>query len=117
MVKVIRGGTQQLVENVDVVVGDLLMLDTGDKIIADGVLIETFGLVIDEASLTGESDPIKKTLDEDPWCRCGSARLALGARGAASSRWAVWPCAAARHAPGGVQSSWRRAPPPLGRRG
>jgi Ca2+-transporting ATPase len=62
----------RLVKNTDVVVGDLLLLDTGDKLIADGVLVETHGLVVDEASLTGESDPIKKTLDEDPWCRSGT---------------------------------------------
>ncbi len=69
MVKVTRAGHMQLVENTEVVVGDLLMLDTGDKIIADGILVETFGLVINEAALTGESDPIKKKLEEDPWCR------------------------------------------------
>ncbi len=83
MVKVIRGGQQMLVENVDVVCGDLLMLDTGDKIIADGILIETFGLVIDEASLTGESDPIKKNLEEDPWCRCAAP---AGGAGSAAQR-------------------------------
>lgn len=62
----------RLVKNTEVVVGDLLLLDTGDKLIADGVLVETHGLVVDEASLTGESDPIKKNLDEDPWCRSGT---------------------------------------------
>jgi P-type Ca2+ transporter type 2C len=71
-VKVIRGGDMRLVKNYEVVVGDLLLLDTGDKLIADGVLAETHGLVVDEASLTGESEPIKKTLDEDPWCRSGT---------------------------------------------
>ena len=44
----------------EVVVGDLLFLDAGDKVIADGVVVASQGLVIDEASLTGESDPIKK---------------------------------------------------------
>jgi hypothetical protein len=43
----------------------------GDKIIADGLVLESHGLVIDEASLTGESDPIKKN-EEDPWCRSGT---------------------------------------------
>ena len=38
---------------------------------ADGVVIESHGLIIDEASLTGEADPIKKTL-EDPWVRSGT---------------------------------------------
>lgn len=70
-VKVIRGGNTLLVKNSDVVVGDLLLLDTGDKIIADGVVVQSFGLVVDEASLTGESDPIKKN-EDDPWCRSGT---------------------------------------------
>lgn len=38
---------------------------------ADGIVIESHGLIIDEASLTGEADPIKKTL-EDPWVRSGT---------------------------------------------
>lgn len=70
-VRVWRNGEPMLVENTELVVGDVYLLDTGDKVAADGVLIETQGLVIDEASLTGESDPIKKT-DEDPWVRSGT---------------------------------------------
>lgn len=67
-----RNGATCLVKNHEIVCGDILILDTGDKLIADGVLVETHGLVIDEASLTGESDPIKKNLDHDPWCRSGT---------------------------------------------
>ena len=77
MVKVIRDGKEQLVPNTDIVVGDVMVLDTGDKVIADGVEIEGHNLVIDEASLTGESDPIKKQPDGDFWCRSGSQ---VGAR-------------------------------------
>ncbi len=44
-----RGGRECLVTNTDVVVGDVLVLDTGDKLVADGVAVEAFGLVIDEA--------------------------------------------------------------------
>jgi hypothetical protein len=43
----------------------------GDKVVADGLVVESHGLVVDEASLTGESDPIKKN-EEDPWCRSGT---------------------------------------------
>lgn len=46
-------------------------LRAGDKVVADGVVVESHGLVVDEASLTGESDPIKKS-EEDPWCRSGT---------------------------------------------
>ena len=38
--QVIRGGKEQLVTNHDVVVGDLMVLDTGDKIIADGYVVQ-----------------------------------------------------------------------------
>ncbi len=72
MVKVIRGGQTTLVENVDLVVGDIYLLDTGDKVVADGVCFDSQGLIIDEASLTGESDPIKKTPEEDCWVRSGT---------------------------------------------
>jgi magnesium-transporting ATPase (P-type) len=71
-VKVVRGGKQEVVPNTDVVVGDVMFLDTGDKIIADGVVFKVQGLVIDEASLTGESDPIKKTPEGDAWLRSGT---------------------------------------------
>lgn len=71
-VKVLRAGKQELVVNNDVVVGDLLLLDAGDKIVADCILVEnTQQLVLDEASLTGESDPVKKNV-EDPWIRSGT---------------------------------------------
>ncbi|KXZ55677.1 hypothetical protein GPECTOR_2g1227 [Gonium pectorale] len=71
-VKVTRGGKQELVPNTDVVVGDILFLDTGDKVVADGVVVDSQGLVLDEASLTGESDPIKKDPVNDPWVRSGT---------------------------------------------
>lgn len=70
--KIIRGGEQTLVRNTEVVVGDVMFLDMGDKVIADGIVIESQGLVLDEASLTGESDPIKKTREGDPWVRSGT---------------------------------------------
>ena len=71
-VKVMRDGKEKLVQNLEVVVGDILVLDTGDKIVADGLCIESYGLVIDEASLTGESEPLAKDVQEDPWCRSGT---------------------------------------------
>ncbi|KAK9840937.1 hypothetical protein WJX81_001285 [Elliptochloris bilobata] len=66
-VKAVRGGLECLVTNTDVVVGDILLLDTGDKLVADGIAVEAFGL----ASLTGESEPIRKS-SSDPWCRSGT---------------------------------------------
>lgn len=71
-VKVIRGGEEMLIANHDIVVGDVLVLDTGDKVVADGIAFESYGLVIDEASLTGESEPLHKGPKEDPWCKSGT---------------------------------------------
>ena len=67
-----RNGTDTLVTNTDLVVGDIVRLVTGDKLAADGVLLAAQGLVVDEASLTGESDPIKKCPTANPWLRCGT---------------------------------------------
>ena len=71
-VKMIRGGAQILVPNTQIVVGDVIILQQGDKITADGIVIESNNMVIDEASLTGESEPIKKG-QKDPFCRAGTA--------------------------------------------
>ena len=71
-IKLIRNGERVVVLNHDIVVGDLIILDGGDKVIADCLLIKHQGIVIDEASLTGESEPIKKTVTEDPWIRSGT---------------------------------------------
>lgn len=43
-----------MVPNTDLVVGDVLMVNMGDKVVADGVMIDGFHLVVDEASLTGQ---------------------------------------------------------------
>ena len=61
-----------MVTNHGLVVGDVVLLDAGDKVVADMIMFETHGLIIDEASLTGESDPIKKNLESDPWIRSGT---------------------------------------------
>ena len=72
-VKVLRDGVECLVLSTEVVVGDIVMLDTGDKVVADMVVVQTFGLQTDESSLTGETEPVKKGADEgDVWLRSGS---------------------------------------------
>lgn len=61
-VEVIRNGHATRVPKKDVVVGDIVMLDTGNEVPADGVLLEAVTLSIDESTLTGE--PIcRKTVD------------------------------------------------------
>lgn len=59
-VKAIRDGNTIMLEQGDIVAGDILLLSTGDKIPADGRLLESVGLTADESALTGESLPSKK---------------------------------------------------------
>ncbi|KAF6154043.1 hypothetical protein GIB67_018965, partial [Kingdonia uniflora] len=58
LVKVTRDGYSQTVPKTDLVVGDVAHLFTGDYIPADGIYIYGSMLLIDESSLTGESDPV-----------------------------------------------------------
>jgi P-type Ca2+ transporter type 2C len=57
---VVRGGVVREVPTSDVVVGDVIALGEGDAIAADGRLVEAAALTVDEASLTGESQPVLK---------------------------------------------------------
>ena len=59
-VKTIRNGIITLVPQKELVVGDIIQLETGDKIPVDARLIESLELQVDEASLTGESLPVNK---------------------------------------------------------
>ena len=59
--KVIRDGQTQQISAVDLVPGDLIVLEEGDAISADARLIEEFELRTNNATLTGESEPVRKT--------------------------------------------------------
>lgn len=60
LIKVIRNGEPQLITQREIVVGDIIMIETGDKIVADGRLFSSNDLSVDESALTGESLPVKK---------------------------------------------------------
>lgn len=60
LIKVIRNGEPQLITEREIVVGDIIMIETGDKIVADGRLFSSNDLSVDESALTGESLPVKK---------------------------------------------------------
>ena len=62
-VKVLRNGQVQVIPRKDVVVGDVVLLETGDEIPADGDLIEAVSLQVNESNLTGEP-VISKTTDK-----------------------------------------------------
>ncbi|GMH20172.1 hypothetical protein Nepgr_022013 [Nepenthes gracilis] len=57
-VQVTRDGNRQKVSIYDLVVGDIVHLSIGDIVPADGIFISGYNLMIDESSLTGESEPV-----------------------------------------------------------
>ena len=61
--KVMRSGTIHTVHSEDLVPGDVVLLEAGDAVPADGRIIESASLKIEEAALTGESVPVDKTAD------------------------------------------------------
>ncbi|MBQ8862289.1 MAG: HAD-IC family P-type ATPase, partial [Clostridia bacterium] len=61
--KVIRDGKLVHVKSEELVVGDIVVLEAGDAVPADGRLIENASLKIEEAALTGESVPVNKFID------------------------------------------------------
>ena len=66
--KVIRNGKEKIIDSEDLVVGDILVLASGDKITADARIIESNNLQVDESTLTGESMAVNKiteTLSEN----------------------------------------------------
>lgn len=59
--KAIRAGEKVEILAFDIMVGDILLLEKGDLIPADGIVLESFALLVDESSMTGESDMIEKS--------------------------------------------------------
>ncbi|XP_025021261.1 plasma membrane calcium-transporting ATPase 3 isoform X7 [Python bivittatus] len=69
---VIRNGQQVQIPVAELVVGDIAQIKYGDLLPADGVLIQGNDLKIDESSLTGESDHVRKSVDKDPMLLSGT---------------------------------------------
>lgn len=63
-VKVLRDGKVQEVARREVVVGDVVLVETGDEVPADGFLFDAIDMQVDESSLTGEPIANKNTSDE-----------------------------------------------------
>ena len=61
--KVLRGGARVEIPSADVVPGDIVLLEAGDMVVADGRILENFSLKVNESSLTGESEGVDKTAD------------------------------------------------------
>ncbi|XP_034170357.1 plasma membrane calcium-transporting ATPase 4 isoform X3 [Pangasianodon hypophthalmus] len=69
---VIRKGQVIQIPVAEIVVGDIAQIKYGDLLPADGILIQGNDLKIDESSLTGESDQVKKSLEKDPMLLSGT---------------------------------------------
>lgn len=61
--KVLRDGVQISVKSEELVPGDIVVLEAGDAVPADGRIIDSFSLKTEEAALTGESVPVNKLID------------------------------------------------------
>ncbi|XP_062263913.1 plasma membrane calcium-transporting ATPase 1-like isoform X1 [Platichthys flesus] len=69
---VIRKGQVIQIPVAELVVGDIAQIKYGDLLPADGILIQGNDLKIDESSLTGESDQVRKSLEKDPMLLSGT---------------------------------------------
>lgn len=86
---VLRDGRRVNIDSVEVVPGDIVLLEAGDRVPADLRLFEATGLRIDEAILTGESVPVEKFVDPvaddapigDRTCMAFSGTLVAGGAG------------------------------------
>jgi Ca2+-transporting ATPase len=58
--RVIRGGAERVVDSAELVPGDVIKIEAGDFVPADGRLLRSSSLKVDESALTGESVPVEK---------------------------------------------------------
>jgi Ca2+-transporting ATPase len=84
-IKAIRDGHAVHVPSRDIVVGDLILLEAGDAVPADGWVLSPDGLVADESAFTGESEPVRKNdrerLLKGTYVTAGKGRMLAGAVG------------------------------------
>lgn len=78
---VIRDGKEQRIAGREVVPDDIVILNEGDRVPADGTLLESLNLTVDESLLTGESVPVTKNEAEDQSSTVYSGTLVVQGRG------------------------------------
>ena len=87
-IKVIRDDRAATVPMRDLVVGDLILLEAGDVVPADGYLLQASNFEVDESAFTGESEPLGKTVEEvvlkGTLATAGRGRMIIGAVGDAT---------------------------------
>ncbi|XP_015891473.2 calcium-transporting ATPase 12, plasma membrane-type [Ziziphus jujuba] len=71
-IDVVRGGRRQEISIFDIVVGDVVLLNIGDQIPADGLFLYGHSLMVDESSMTGESDHVDIDTVDNPFLSSGS---------------------------------------------
>ncbi|XP_065863214.1 putative calcium-transporting ATPase 13, plasma membrane-type [Euphorbia lathyris] len=71
-IEVVRSGRRQHVSIFQLVVGDVVFLKIGDQVPADGILISGHSLLIDESSMTGESDHVEINHNQNPFIMSGT---------------------------------------------
>ncbi|KAK9067595.1 hypothetical protein SSX86_011706 [Deinandra increscens subsp. villosa] len=76
-IDVVREGRRQKISIFDLVVGDVVVLNVGDQIPADGLFIDGHSLLVDESSMTGESEQIEVNAISNPFLLSG-AKVADG---------------------------------------
>ena len=62
--KVLRDGVKKEVASKDIVPGDVILLEAGDMVVADGRILENYSLQVNESSLTGESTNVEKSQED-----------------------------------------------------
>ena len=89
--RVVRDGTEQSLEVVQLVDGDLVNLRSGDQVIADGEVVSSVGMMLDESALTGESLPVEHASGDrvlsGAYCVEGSGSYTVTATGPESYAW------------------------------
>ncbi|KAJ6337041.1 hypothetical protein OIU76_006830 [Salix suchowensis] len=71
-VNVLRNERRQTISIFDIVVGDIVFLNIGDQIPADGLFLDGHSLEVDESSMTGESDHVAVNTQDNPFLFSGS---------------------------------------------
>ncbi|KAF9114263.1 hypothetical protein BGX27_011314 [Mortierella sp. AM989] len=74
-VKLLRDGREQEVNVKEVQVGDILLMEPGDLLAVDGIILKSHNITCDESSATGESDALKKDPEEKCYVISGSKVL------------------------------------------
>ena len=84
--KVLRNGQIQEINSEEIVPGDIVYFEAGDMIPADGRIIKSFQVQIDESALTGESLPVEKSVNAIPIDTTLAERYNMGYKGTFSTK-------------------------------